>query len=47
MKNAVRILVVLIVLGAAGFGGIFYLAQAVEPSVGVVEKVLPDDNFPR
>lgn len=47
MNNVIRILVVLIVLVAGGLGGIFYLAQAVEPPVEVVEKVLPDDHFPR
>lgn len=47
MTSAFRILVVLFVLAAAGFAGVIYLAQAVEPPVQPVEKVLPNDRFPR
>lgn len=47
MNQVVRLLVVLIMLAAVGLGGIFYLAQAVEPSAQPVEKVLRDDQFPR
>ena len=47
MKSFVRGLVVLAILGAAGFVGIVYLAQAVEPQSAPVEKTISNDRFPR
>ncbi len=47
MKSFVRALVVLVILGAAGFVGIVYLAQAVEPQSAPVEKTISNDSFPR
>lgn len=47
MKSFVRGLVVLAILGGAGFVGIVYLAQAVEPQSAPVEKTISNDRFPR
>lgn len=47
MKSFVRGLVVLAILGAAGFVGIVYLAQAVQPQSAPVEKTISNDNFSR
>jgi|GEM_PF-2690757 len=47
MKSFVRGLVILAVLGVAGFVGVVYLAQAVEPQSAPVEKTISNDSFPR
>ncbi len=47
MKSFVRGLVVLGILGGAGFVGIVYLAQAVEPQSAPVEKTISNDAFSR
>lgn len=47
MKSFVRGLVVLGILGGAGFVGIVYLAQSVEPQSAPVEKTISNDAFSR
>lgn len=47
MSRASGFLVIAIVVVAVFAGGLFYLDRAVEPQAGSVEKVLPNDQFPR
>lgn len=47
MNSAIRLLIVFAVFAVVVLGGVIYLGQSVEPSVRNVEKVLPDDQFPR
>ncbi len=47
MSRATSFLVTAVILVAVFAGGLFYLDQAVAPKVQSVEKVLPDDQFPR
>jgi hypothetical protein len=47
MKGFIRGLVVLAVLGGAGFIGIVYLAQSTAPTSAPVEKSISNDTFPR
>ena len=47
MGGAVKWLVLLAVVCLASLGGVIYLAQAVEAPVAPVEKVLPNDMFPK
>ncbi|MEQ9145688.1 MAG: hypothetical protein RLO08_15175 [Parvibaculaceae bacterium] len=47
MNSFIRGLMVLAVLGAAGFAGVVYLAQSVEPTSAPIEKTISNDTFPR
>ncbi|MCE9651370.1 MAG: hypothetical protein K8R18_17250 [Parvibaculum sp.] len=47
MNSAFRLLAVIAILAVAIVGGLIYLGQTSQPSVQNVEKVLPDDQFPR
>tara|TARA_R110000868_G_scaffold36635_21_gene129899 strand:+ start:1994 stop:2137 length:144 start_codon:yes stop_codon:yes gene_type:complete len=47
MNSLVRFLVIILLLLAAVGGGLIYLGQAGSAPVQSVEKVLPDDQFPR
>ncbi|MBX3445138.1 MAG: hypothetical protein KF895_04895 [Parvibaculum sp.] len=47
MSRATGFLVIAAVVVAVFAGGLFYLDRAVEPQAGSVEKVLPNDQFPR
>ncbi|MBO6635320.1 hypothetical protein [Parvibaculum sp.] len=47
MSRATSFLAVAVILVAAFAGGLFYLDQSVVPQAQTVEKVLPDDQFPR
>lgn len=47
MSRATSFLVTAVILVAVFAGGLFYLDQAVAPEAQSVEKVLPDDQFPR
>tara|TARA_R110000868_G_scaffold48908_9_gene158195 strand:- start:1875 stop:2240 length:366 start_codon:yes stop_codon:yes gene_type:complete len=47
MNSLVRFLVITLLLLAAIGGGLIYLGQAGSAPVQSVEKVLPDDQFPR
>ncbi len=46
MKNISRVVFVLVVLMLVG-GGVFLATWDIPPPVKKVEKVLPDDRFPR
>lgn len=47
MSRATSFLVVAVALVAVIAGGLFYLDRAVSPEIQTVEKVLPNDQFPR
>tara|TARA_R110002110_G_scaffold10249_8_gene50188 strand:+ start:2982 stop:3230 length:249 start_codon:yes stop_codon:yes gene_type:complete len=47
MNSLVRFLVIILLLLVAVGGGLIYLGQAGSAPVQSVEKVLPDDQFPR
>lgn len=47
MNSLVRFLVIILLLLAAVGGGLIFLGQAGSAPVQSVEKVLPDDQFPR
>lgn len=47
MSRASSFLVIALIVVAALAGGLFYLDGAVAPEVQSVEKVLPNDQFPR
>ncbi len=47
MNSVVRLLAVFAVFAVVILGGVIYLGQSVEPSMETVEKVLPNDQFPR
>jgi len=47
MNSFIRLLLAVVVLGGAILAGLLYLGQAATPPVQTIEKVLPDDQFPR
>lgn len=47
MNSAFRLLAVIVILAVAIVGGLIYLGQTAQPSIQNVEKVLPNDQFPR
>ncbi len=47
MKSLVRTVVLLVILGVAGFIGLLYLDQTVAPQVQPVEKTISNENFAR
>jgi hypothetical protein len=47
MNSAFRLLAVIVILAVAIVGGLIYLGQTAQPSAQNVEKVLPNDQFPR
>jgi hypothetical protein len=47
MNGAIRVLAVIAILSLAVLGGLIYLGQSVQPTTQTVEKVLPNDQFPR
>lgn len=47
MTSLIRLLIFVVVLAVAVFGTLFYFGESVDPQVQTVEKVLPDDQFPK
>lgn len=47
MNSFIRLLLAVVVLGGAVLAGLLYLGQSTTPTVQNVEKVLPNDQFPR
>jgi len=47
MKAISSLVVLFLILGLIGAGGLIYLGQASQAPTQHVEKVLPDDQFPR
>lgn len=47
MTNFIRIFAVLVVLALLGAAGLYIYGQGIPAPVAPVEKVLPDDQFPR
>jgi hypothetical protein len=47
MNSITSVLSAIVILGLVILGGLVYLGQASAPATQPVEKVMPDDQFPR